>query len=312
MHRFAPSVRSLFSKSGKQFIYPSRFRLLHEHTEITKVIPEFEARSLDCGRQRSHVNDVQQHLAREGILKINLGFHDDGSTYLQDLIVNLHKGHGHGLPIAHSATRGWFWDIRPSPNSFQSPKHQARSETMEEFPWHTDCSYESSPPRFFALQVVQPDEYGGGTLSVLNVNKLLQRVSSSAQKSLSMSDFRIHVPPEFIKYDGEHSIIGSLLAADDSGALNHLRFREDIVTPLSARAGDALQELKSVLLGTETEAETIHLTSEMLPRGSIVLVDNRRWLHGRNEVKDPNRHLRRVRWDARPFTNIKFERDLMS
>lgn len=217
-----------------------------------------------------------------------MGFHDDSSSYLQNLIVNLHKNHGHGLPIAHSATRGWFWDIRPSPDFFQSPNHQARSETIEEFPWHTDCSYESSPPRFFALQVVQPDLHGSGTLSVLNVNKFLRLPSPSAQTSLAKSEFRIHVPPEFIKDNGEHSIVGGLLAADGSGALNHLRFREDIVTPLNEHAGDALEELKTVLLGTEAEAETIHLTSEMLPRGSIVLVDNRRWLHGRNEVKHPS------------------------
>lgn len=33
------------------------------------------------------------------------------------------------------------------------------------------------------------------------------------------------------------------------------------------------------------------------------MMDNERWLHARNEVKDPNRHLRRVRWDAREFAN---------
>ena len=98
------------------------------------------------------------------MLKLSLGFADEDSDYLKQLLVSLHKNHGHQLPIAHSATRGWFWDVRPSKTNFQAGNHQARSETMNEFPWHTDCSYEDPPPRYFALQVLQHDRYGGGTL----------------------------------------------------------------------------------------------------------------------------------------------------
>lgn len=73
------------------------------------------------------------------------------------------------------------------------------------------------------------------------------------------------------------------------------------MTPLNVEAAAALVELKDRLLGLEVQAETLHLTPDCLPRGSVVLMDNRRWLHARNEVMDPERHLRRVRWDARPF-----------
>lgn len=172
---------------------------------------------------------------------------------------------------------------------------------MREFPWHTDCSYESSPPRFFALQVLRPDQRGGGTLSVLKVDKLLSLLSSSTKAALSRLEYRITVPPEFRKRDDKPYITGNLLETTPTGTFPGLRFREDIFTSLSTRAGVALEELKAVLLGPEADAETLHLTPECLPRGSIVLMDNRRWLHARNQVKDPNRHLRRVRWDARPF-----------
>jgi alpha-ketoglutarate-dependent taurine dioxygenase len=53
---------------------------------------------------------------------------------------------------------------------------------MFRFEWHTDCSYEEQPPRFFTLQVLQPDRYGGGTLSVLNVDRLLTLLSPFAQR----------------------------------------------------------------------------------------------------------------------------------
>lgn len=173
---------------------------------------------------------------------------------------------------------------------------------MNEFPWHTDCSYEASPPRFFALQVLHPDQCGGGTLSVLKVDNLLKLLSESTRVALQKKDYLITVPPEFRKTDNkDESIIGSLLSPDPESGSLALRFREDIFTPLTGEAGLALEELKSVLLGPKAQAEVVNLTAEMMPRGSIIIMDNRRWLHGRNQVKDPRRHLKRVRWDARQF-----------
>lgn len=241
-------------------------------------------------------------LETNGVLQLQLDFEDENSIYLKDLIQNLNKFHEHGLPITHSAERGWFWDVRPSPVSLQSSGHQARSETMSCFDWHTDCSYEEHPPRYFALQVLQPDQFGGGTLSILCVDQLLALLSPYAQKWLSSNNYKIHVPPEFNKNADDQHIVGRLLTVSPGGRNDsHLRFREDITMPLTKDAGNALDELKMILHDKETQAGIIDLLPESLPRGSIIMMDNRRWLHSRNEVKDPNRHLRRVRWDARPF-----------
>ncbi|KAE8352569.1 Clavaminate synthase-like protein [Aspergillus coremiiformis] len=255
------------------------------------------------GVRTSHITEVSNILRKTGILKVSLPFQDDSSQYLENLILGLHKHHAHGLPITHSASRGWFWDIRPQSETFQTPLHQARSETMQEFPWHTDCSYEETPPRYFALQVLREDRCGGGTLSVMNVGKLSALLAPSTRTALLKPAFRIDVPPEFVKSEATRHIVGGLLAVDENGAPSMVRFREDIVTPLSGEAATALAQLKSCLLGPEAHAETLHLTPDCLPAGSVVLLDNRRWLHARNEVKDPARHLRRVRWDARPFSS---------
>lgn len=107
-------------------------------TAVSRMVPHLAASHLSCARQARHVRDVSQQLEQSGILKISLGFQDDNSHYLEHLIRSLHKHHGHQLPISHSATRGWFWDVRPSTTTFQTANHQARSETMEDFPWHTD------------------------------------------------------------------------------------------------------------------------------------------------------------------------------
>jgi alpha-ketoglutarate-dependent taurine dioxygenase len=267
-------------------------------------VPQLVASDISCSKQPRHVREVSKHLSKKGILKISLQFKDDTSQYLQNLILNLHKHHGHGLPITHSASQGWFWDIRPKSKAFQTPDHQARSETMKEFPWHTDCSYEEAPPRFFALQVIQEDRCGGGTLSMMNVEKFSSLLSPSTHATLLKPEFRIDVPPEFVKNDTKRYITGGLLASDGSGSPSMVRFREDITTPLTADATAALADFKQCLLDPRAEAGTLHLTPDCLPQGSIVLMDNTRWLHARNEVKDPERHLRRVRWDVRPFQTV--------
>ncbi|OQE31577.1 hypothetical protein PENSTE_c001G04196 [Penicillium steckii] len=270
-------------------------------TSSIYAIPYIRISSPSVAHEPSHLDTVNHALQNEGIMQMQLGFPDDNSSYIQDLLLNLHKKHGHGLPLTHSANRGWMWDIRPSPMCFQSNNHQARSETMEEFPWHTDCSYEAEPPRFFALQVLQPDCCGGGTLSVMNVDRLLTLLSPSSKHHLFAPNYGIAVPPEFIKSQSETEIVGNLLTINPNRKTLRLRFREDIVTPLGEEAAKALEELKGVLLGPATKEQVLNLHPSMLPRGSIILVDNGRWLHARNEVKDPNRHLRRVRWDARRF-----------
>ncbi|KAL2152798.1 hypothetical protein VTH82DRAFT_3953 [Thermothelomyces myriococcoides] len=263
------------------------------------AVPHLSVGGLGCLREPNHIHEVKQLLEREGMVKLSLGFPDDESRYLHGLIVGLNRFHGHGLPVDHSATRGWFWDIRPSATQFQSNGCQARSETMREFPWHTDCSYEDRPPRYFALQVIQPDRCGGGVFSALAARHIVHILSPAARDALRRPDFSIAVPPEFMRSSNRTHVVGSILSSVSPEA--SIRFREDIVTPLSEAAAKAMDELKKALRSPEARRQTLHLTPEMLPRGSVLLLDNRRWLHARNEVRDPARHLRRVRWDALPF-----------
>ncbi|KAF4979954.1 hypothetical protein FZEAL_3940 [Fusarium zealandicum] len=276
-------------------------------TAVSRTLPSYTLPCLDApdlshASQVAHINQVSEQLEQRGMLKISLGFPDENSDYLKKLLHSLHRHRGHQLPISHSATRGWFWDVRPSKENFQAENHQARSETMDEFPWHTDCSYEDPPPRYFALQVLQHDRCGGGTLSVMNVERLSKLLSPDTQSVLTAPEYRITIPPEFIKDPNQKDIIGSVFVTDLDSQPTMIRFREDILTPLTERAGRALDELKEALLREEVHAySTVHLKSADLPKGSIILMDNRRWLHARNDIKDPERHLRRVRWDACAF-----------
>ncbi|KAH7311378.1 hypothetical protein B0I35DRAFT_357491 [Stachybotrys elegans] len=298
--------QSLLSNRASLIIQaPRRRRLATESHPIAPIVSQLDVHDLGQAKCSSHLHDVDAILKHTGILKIRLGFVDNESSYLQQLITGLSQQHGHQLPISHSATRGWFWDVRPSFDSFQTANHQARSETMERFPWHTDCSYEDPTPRYFALQVIQHDRRGGGTLSVMNVERLVSLLPSATREALSKAEFESKIPPEFIKNLVKKSTICSLLSSENALTSNRtvMRFREDILAPLTERAGNALAEMRQALrAASDDPASTLHLSSERdMPTGTILLVDNRRWLHARNEARDQNRHLRRVRWDAVPF-----------
>lgn len=267
---------------------------------IASKLPQcLDVPTLSYAKQVDHVGQVFSELESTGMLKVRLGFPDDNSEYLQQLLFSLHRYHGHQLPISHSATRGGFWDVRPTKTDFQTRNYQARSETMDDFPWHTDCSYEDMPPRYFALQVLQHDRFGGGTLSVMNAARIGELISPQARSALAAPEYQIAVPPEFIKSPERKHIIGNVLVAGNHQLNTRIRFREDILTPLTTRASQALQELREAI--SEEARSAVHLRSADLPRGSVILMDNRRWLHARNDIMDPQRHLRRVRWDARRF-----------
>ncbi|KAL8949753.1 MAG: hypothetical protein Q9222_004169 [Ikaeria aurantiellina] len=228
-----------------------------------------------------------------------MDFHDPNSEYLRRLVLGLARYHSHGPPITHSATRGWFWDVTPK----KAVGHQARSEGKLNFPWHTDCSYETDPPQYFALHVLHADRCGGGTLSALNVSRLLENLKPGSYECLSRPEFLIQVPPEFAK--GTDTITDSLITRDKDESETRIRYRADIVQPLSNEARTALTELDTLLsrgIGAEGQSLQVDLTPHTLPDNTVVLVDNGRWLHARTEVKDAKRHLRRIRWGRRTFS----------
>ncbi|RAK99976.1 Clavaminate synthase-like protein [Aspergillus ibericus CBS 121593] len=243
-----------------------------------------------------------QYPLEHGIVKFSLQFLDHQSRYLETLIFSLCAHHGHGPPVAHSASRGWFWDVRPSPVTSSTPEYRARSETMQNFPWHTDCSYETAPPQYFALQVLQPDRHGGGTLSIMSIAQLAGLLSPATQAVLQQREYQITIPSEFVKHPHQTHVLESILGVHAGDKPPAIRFREDIIVPLSPRAAAAMSKLKQALHALENSPQSIlRLTAADLPEGSIILLDNHRWLHARDDIKDPARHLRRVRWNSVPF-----------
>ncbi|KAJ5253430.1 hypothetical protein N7505_012093 [Penicillium chrysogenum] len=220
------------------------------------LVPLIEVAKPALASDASHLRDIYKTLEAKGVLQVQLGFNDENSTYLRSLISNLHKNHSHGLPITHSAERG----CSALPYEFRKPPSSIRD--------------------YVSVRMAYRLQLRGATSTILY---------SSSPPAGSLRRGNV-----FTKTARTQYIIGNLLAVnprESSGS--QLRFREDITVPLTLDASKALDELKEILYSAAQE-ESLHLPPQSLPQGSIIMIDNRRWLHSRNEVKDPNRHLRRL------------------
>ncbi|EWC43785.1 hypothetical protein DRE_07350 [Drechslerella stenobrocha 248] len=229
--------------------------------------------------------EVHQSLEDFGLALVRLKFSDPSSDYIVSLVKDgLHPRYGHGLPINHSRLRGWLWDVKPVHDiALCTDGRRARSETMDFFPWHTDCSFETRPPRHFALHIMHADRYNGGSLSLVRTCDILQELSEEAIGSLRMPEFLFTVPGEFTKGTSE-SLVGSLL--DMSSGESKLRYRRDIILPMTKRAEAALAELDSVLKScSSSSGRSLRkiLKAEDLPDGMVIVVDNAKWLHARSQ-----------------------------
>ncbi|KAK6358804.1 hypothetical protein TWF730_008123 [Orbilia blumenaviensis] len=283
-------------------------RTISEHSADLLVFPPkiIDAYSPSCGATASHVGEIQQSLEEHGVALVRLNFTDPASDYLVSLVKDgLHPMHGHGLPVDHSQKKGWLWDVKPIHGKIHSTNDPlARSETMHVFPWHTDCSFEANPPRHFALHVLHADRCGGGALSLVRTSDIVQELCEETISRLSVPEFVFAVPDEFDK-GTSHTLVGALL--DMSYGEPKLRFRRDIITPLTPEAALALEELDRALEDCQSSSGRSLkkvMKAEDLPDGMVVVVDNAKWLHARSQVNDPERHLRRVRWNAQPFPAI--------
>ncbi|KAK6348732.1 hypothetical protein TWF718_006519 [Orbilia javanica] len=280
-------------------------RTVSEHSADLTVFPPkiIDAYSPSCGASAVHVSEVHRSLEEHGVALVRLNFSDPESDYLVSLVRDgLHPKHGHGLPVDHSTKKGWLWDVKPIHGKVHSTTDPlARSETMHVFPWHTDCSFEANPPRHFALHVLHADRFGGGSLSLVRTSDIVQELCEETISRLSMPEFAFAVPDEFDKGTSS-TLVGALL--DMSNGEPKLRFRRDILSPLTKQAEAALEELDKVLDECQSSSgRSLRkvMKAEDLPDGMVIVVDNAKWLHARSQVSDPDRHLRRVRWNAQPF-----------
>ena len=210
-----------------------------------------------------------ERLQRQGILLVQ---YPPMSASQAELMLNQLVA-GWGLPHLHDAAGRQIWNVR------RQPQGRARSQGLDEFRLHTDASFEDPPPRYVALFVVTADARGGGCSLWVSAAEVLARLSSDSRLTLQ-EDFRLRVPEEF--YKDRTFCMGPLHCPPDL-----IRYRGEVVVA-QPHQQQALADLELALQGSTH--------SLWLPAGSLLLLDNWRFFHGRTPVLDPQRHLLRMRF----------------
>ncbi|CAF3432800.1 unnamed protein product [Rotaria socialis] len=192
--------------------------------------------------------------------------------------------------LTHNADeKSFVWHVRPMACTPDIDSSLARSHTDHEFPFHTDCSYESNPPEYMALLVLEQDQLGGGQFEVIQMSDVIKLLSEESRKILAAEDFKISVPLEFRKAKDVDHIYGSIM-------LDHhqVRYRPDI---LLGHKCHALDEFESIISQVPK-----HIPK--LEKYTMILLNNRKYLHARTKILDPRRHLLRIRFNRRLPYNI--------
>jgi len=176
------------------------------------------------------------------------------------------------------------------------------SRTTRPFPPHTDSTFLPEPHGRIALGCVQaPPDGGGGRSCVVSAGdvaaELCRRHGDDVVAALSEPafPFSVHEP------GGESRVrLLAILERADDGRYR-VRYRLDAIIGalreegivLSPRHGAALSAFEEVLGDPALQA------THALRPGDVLIVDNRRMLHGRTAIgEDAQRLLRRVKLDA--------------
>lgn len=215
-----------------------------------------------------------------GVLLAKCNFEDPKGVVFQRLVTDI------GNPDGHDKDGKQVWDIKFNPAVNQQTG--TRSLTLREFEMHTDACFDSPTPKYIGMYVVHEDALGGGLSQIIDGRKLLARLSDKTKRVLR-TKYTVRVPEEFFK--GKEHVQVAIL-----DCLGNFRIRREIIVRelCTAEQLKALEELEA-LLNHDQLVETMFLKT-----GWMLILDNGKFLHARTAVKDQNRHLLRMRFQAKP------------
>lgn len=226
------------------------------------------------------IAELRRLLNEQGLALVESTPGDSEGRQLRQLVGQL------GTAEQHDRLGRIVWHIRY--DALAAARGATPSLTMEPLPFHTDGAFDDPSPRYLAQYVVQEDRFGGGETLLVAVDQVRRRLSDETLTVLTSTCFRFYAPAEYNKglpYRDAPILFGDGL----------MRYRREIIDEeFCLSAIPALDELDKAI----SDVKPLRL---QLPSGTILLLDNARFLHARTEVRDPERHLLRMRFsgDAR-------------
>lgn len=216
-----------------------------------------------------------------GISILTLKYQDNGATF-KKIIQKL------GVLHFHKEKASFIWDIKLAGEN-KAAQHIARSHKDHEFHFHTDCSYEENIPDYFALYVLHADQKSGGKNLIVDAKLLIDALSEESLTILQNCPITIKVPKEFFK--GIDFIRACIIDQNFN-----IRYRREIIDfyGLTIKQHQAIKELEHLIYSPK------FCRGVLLKNNQILILNNKKFLHARTQIKDPMRHLQRIRFFLHP------------
>lgn len=246
----------------------------------------FDSNNIDF--DSSQIPTIEQKLEHDGYVRVQFSSEQLPKDYhcievLENFFIDFIEKIG-GQCLNHNEDQNSIvWHVQPKPKSSdRQDKPLARSQTDEEFLFHTDCSYEMNPAEYMALFIVEPDQLGGGQLEIIRLSDILQHLSLKTKENLLRKKLHINVPREFRKASDTDHIDAPILLDHEK-----IRYRYDIVSKGNI---EELNEISSII-------PNIEKYRPKLDKYSMIILNNQKFLHGRTKILDLHRHLLRIRFN---------------
>jgi L-asparagine oxygenase len=161
--------------------------------------------------------------------------------------------------------------------------------------FHNENAFHPHRPDHILLLCVRPDHDRVAGLRTASVRRALPLLGDAARDLLGRPEFVTAAPPSFGSGGDATAPHPVLCGAPDDP---DLRVDFAATTPLTARAGAALDELREAL-------EAVATSTRLVP-GDLAVVDNRIAVHGRTSFRP--RYDGRDRWLLRTFVALDLRR----
>jgi L-asparagine oxygenase len=177
-------------------------------------------------------------------------------------------------------------DIAPVPGS-EKRQENTGSCLLE---LHTEDGFHPRMPHFIGLLALRSDHDHRALTLAGGIRAVLSKLDPAHVRALRQREFRIRLASSFVGNRSVYSPVMPVLsgAPDDPDLCVDFHASE----PLTKRAAAALEALREAMLGS--------LVGTVLERGDMVIVDNRKAVHGRTAFTP--RYDGTDRWLRRCFT----------
>ena len=184
-----------------------------------------------------------------------------------ELIETIIHSIGHPIIVFANSPKPW----REIDVNTNRPKNSSRGIGRQ--PMHIDFVNASNPPDYTVLSCIRPDPLNGGRTLLANIEELLTELD---QKTLSILSEKKFVDGKFIDLlNIGHDC--NPFPIYNKGPESFFRYTEKIL-------GNC-QDVKLVPALMDLQAAVAkHTISVKLPRGASIILDQKKWLHGRTSL----------------------------